>query len=79
MRQSDPAILPIIAGSKIEQLRESIAALDITLSTEHMHRLDTAGNPARQAGMDTTLVTAPDFLKGTAFIAVRDCAQLKSA
>jgi aryl-alcohol dehydrogenase-like predicted oxidoreductase len=50
MRQSEPAILPIIAGSKIEQLRESIAALDITLSSEHMHSLDTAGNPALKQG-----------------------------
>jgi aryl-alcohol dehydrogenase-like predicted oxidoreductase len=50
MRQSDPAILPIIAGSTIEQLRENIAALDITLSSEHMHRLESAGNPAAKQG-----------------------------
>ena len=45
MRQSDPPILPIIAGSKLEQLGENIAALDITLTGDQMKRLDTAGNP----------------------------------
>jgi aryl-alcohol dehydrogenase-like predicted oxidoreductase len=45
LRQSDPPILPIIAGSRIEQLRENIAALDITLSADQMRRLDVAGNP----------------------------------
>jgi aryl-alcohol dehydrogenase-like predicted oxidoreductase len=50
MRQSDPAILPIIAGSRIEQLRETIAALDIVLSSDQMHRLDTAGNPVLKQG-----------------------------
>ena len=29
MRQSDPPVLPIIAGSKIEQLRENIGALEV--------------------------------------------------
>ena len=50
MRQSDPAILPIIAGSRIEQLRENIGALDITLNSDQMRRLDTAGNPAAKQG-----------------------------
>ena len=50
MRQSDPAILPIIAGSRIEQLRETIAALDIVLSSDQMSRLDTAGNPVIKQG-----------------------------
>jgi aryl-alcohol dehydrogenase-like predicted oxidoreductase len=50
MRQSDPAILPIIAGSKIEQLRENIAALDLTLSSDQMRRLDAAGNPVVKQG-----------------------------
>ena len=50
MRQSDPAILPIIAGSRIEQLRENIGALDITLDSDQMRRLDTAGNPAAKQG-----------------------------
>lgn len=45
MRQSDPAILPIIAGSKVEQLRENIGALDIVLSEEQMQKLTSAGNP----------------------------------
>jgi len=38
-------ILPIIAGSKIEQLSENIAALEIKLTEEQMKRLNTAGNP----------------------------------
>jgi aryl-alcohol dehydrogenase-like predicted oxidoreductase len=45
MRQSSPSILPIIAGSKIEQLVENISALDIILSADQMSHLDTAGNP----------------------------------
>jgi aryl-alcohol dehydrogenase-like predicted oxidoreductase len=45
MRQSKPAILPIIAGSQIGQLKENIDALAITLSEEQMHALDTAGDP----------------------------------
>jgi aryl-alcohol dehydrogenase-like predicted oxidoreductase len=45
MRQSTPPILPIIAGSRTEQFRENIAALEITLSADQMRRLDTAGNP----------------------------------
>ena len=50
MRQSSPAILPIIAGSKTEQLKENIAALAISLSDEQMRRLDTAGNPSLKQG-----------------------------
>jgi aryl-alcohol dehydrogenase-like predicted oxidoreductase len=45
MRQSTPPILPIIAGSRTEQFRENIGALDITFSADQMRRLDTAGNP----------------------------------
>lgn len=45
LRQSKPPILPIIAGSKVEQLRENIEALDLTLTPDEMDQLDTAGNP----------------------------------
>ena len=45
MRQTTPPILPIIAGSKIDQIAENIAALDVTLTDDQMRRLDTAGNP----------------------------------
>ena len=45
MGQSDPPVLPIIAGSKTEQLIENITGLDITLSSDQMNLLDTAGNP----------------------------------
>jgi aryl-alcohol dehydrogenase-like predicted oxidoreductase len=55
MRQSRPAILPIIAASRIEQLAENIAALEITLSDEQMQTLDTAGNPLiRRAWLQPT-------------------------
>jgi aryl-alcohol dehydrogenase-like predicted oxidoreductase len=46
MRQSAPAVLPIVAGSQPEQLTENLAALGVTLTAEQMTRLDTAGNPA---------------------------------
>ncbi len=45
MRQSEPSILPIIAGSKPEQVKENIEALNVTLSADQMERLTTAGNP----------------------------------
>ena len=45
MRQSTPSILPIIAGSRIEQLRENIAALEIQLTADQLRFLDTAGDP----------------------------------
>ena len=45
MRQSDPPVLPIVAGSRTEQLRQNIAALEIRLNEDQMQRLNTAGNP----------------------------------
>jgi aryl-alcohol dehydrogenase-like predicted oxidoreductase len=45
MRQSDPPILPIIAGSQKEQVLENIAALDVNLTAAQLQRLDTSGNP----------------------------------
>ena len=45
MRQSDPPVLPIVAGSRPEQLRQNIAALGIRLNEDQMQRLNTAGNP----------------------------------
>ena len=45
MRQSTPSILPIIAGSRIEQLQENILALDLTLTSDQMMHLDNVGNP----------------------------------
>jgi aryl-alcohol dehydrogenase-like predicted oxidoreductase len=45
MRQNTPAIFPIIAGSRTEQLQENIDALAIKLSDEQMRALDTAGDP----------------------------------
>jgi aryl-alcohol dehydrogenase-like predicted oxidoreductase len=45
MRQSDPPVLPIVAGSRPEQLRQNIAALGIRLNEDQMQQLNTAGNP----------------------------------
>ncbi len=45
MRQSDPPVLPIIAGSEPGQVAENLAALKVTLSGDQMQRLDGAGNP----------------------------------
>ena len=45
MLQGDPPILPIIAGSRPEQVEENLGALDIVLSPEQVERLTAAGNP----------------------------------
>jgi aryl-alcohol dehydrogenase-like predicted oxidoreductase len=45
MLHSDVPLLPIIAGSTPEQVRENTAAVDIKLTDEQMRRLNTAGNP----------------------------------
>mgnify|MGYP002630245006 CR=1 FL=1 len=45
MRQSDPPILPIIAGSQVAQVKENIDALGVHLSKDQMARLNEAGNP----------------------------------
>ncbi len=45
LRQSEPAVLPIIAASQTAQLSENINALDISLSRDQMARLNAAGNP----------------------------------
>lgn len=45
MRQSKPSVLPIIAGSRKEQLAENISGLDLALTADQMSRLETAGNP----------------------------------
>jgi len=50
MRQSEPSILPIIAGSSTEQLAENIGALKIALSPEQMQFLNEAGNPEAKTG-----------------------------
>jgi aryl-alcohol dehydrogenase-like predicted oxidoreductase len=45
MMQSDPPVLPIIAGSQPSQVTENIGALRVTLSADQIQRLDVAGNP----------------------------------
>lgn len=50
VRQNTPAILPIIAGSKPEQIEESVRALNLELNTQQMQRLNSAGDPADTGG-----------------------------
>ena len=45
MRQSDPPVLPIIGGSRAEQVEENIRALELTLSADQMEHLTRAGDP----------------------------------
>ena len=45
MMQSDPPVLPIVAGSQPGQLAENLGALNVRLSEDQIHRLDVAGNP----------------------------------
>lgn len=45
MLQSDPPVLPIIAGSQPGQLAENVGALKVSLSEDQIRRLDVAGNP----------------------------------
>lgn len=45
MLAGSPQVLPIVAGSRLEQLSENIAALDVTLTGDQLQRLNTAGNP----------------------------------
>lgn len=45
MRQSDPPVLPIIGGSKQEQVLENLAALGVELSEDQMEHLTRAGDP----------------------------------
>jgi aryl-alcohol dehydrogenase-like predicted oxidoreductase len=54
MRQSDPPVLPIIAGSRTEQLAENIVALDLSLTEVQMQRLNTAGNPVAGGWIKST-------------------------
>lgn len=54
MRQGDPPVLPIIAGSRTEQLAENIAALDVKLSDDQMQRLNTAGNATAGGWIQST-------------------------
>lgn len=43
MMQSSPLVLPVFAASSPEQMKEDIAALDLTLSAEQMNQLNQAG------------------------------------
>jgi aryl-alcohol dehydrogenase-like predicted oxidoreductase len=45
MLGGDPPVLPIIAGSRPEQIEETLMAVGLTLSDEQFDRLTTAGNP----------------------------------
>jgi len=40
--QKLPYVFPLIGGRKVDQLHENIAALDITLTAEHIKRIEDA-------------------------------------
>ena len=42
MVQSDPCVIPLVAASTVEQMRENLGALEITLSADQMARLNGA-------------------------------------
>ena len=42
MMQGDPPVIPLVAASTDEQMKENMGALDITLSAEQMDRLNSA-------------------------------------
>lgn len=44
MLSGDPPVLPIVAGSRPEQLLENLAAINLALTPDQIGRLDTAGN-----------------------------------
>lgn len=43
MMQSEPAVIPVSAAGTVAQLDEQLAAVDLHLDEQTMHRLDTAG------------------------------------
>jgi aryl-alcohol dehydrogenase-like predicted oxidoreductase len=43
MVQSDPPVIPLVAGSTVEQMQENLGALEIELGGEQMAYLDEAG------------------------------------
>jgi aryl-alcohol dehydrogenase-like predicted oxidoreductase len=45
LRQSSPSVLPVVTASSVEQLKESIDALKLVLTSDEMEYLTTAGNP----------------------------------
>lgn len=44
MLQSDPIVIPIIGGSTTEQLAENLGVLNMSLTSDQMERLNTAGD-----------------------------------
>jgi aryl-alcohol dehydrogenase-like predicted oxidoreductase len=47
MLRSTPAVLPLVSAGTIEQLDEDLGCLNVTLSADHMKRLDGAGTPEK--------------------------------
>lgn len=50
IRQHSPSILPIIAGSRPEQIIECVEALKLQLTSTQMDKLTAAGNPTNSGG-----------------------------
>jgi aryl-alcohol dehydrogenase-like predicted oxidoreductase len=47
MLQSTPAVLPLVSAGTMEQLEEDLGCLKLTLSSDQMVRLNTAGTPPK--------------------------------
>ena len=45
MRQQPGPVIPLIAARTEEQFRDNLAATDIHLSRQHLHRLDALSRP----------------------------------
>ncbi len=71
IRQHNPAILPIIASSKIAQIAESVDALKLELTPEQMRRLYTAGDPADTGGVVAANLRCPFEALGVMALSVR--------
>ena len=53
VRQHTPSILPIIAGSRPEQIAQSVEALKLELTAAQMQRLNSGGDPSDTGGWIT--------------------------
>jgi aryl-alcohol dehydrogenase-like predicted oxidoreductase len=47
MLHLDPPVLPIVGTSSVAQLKENLAALDVSLTPQDMEELASGGNPPR--------------------------------
>jgi len=55
-----PYVFPIIGGRKVEQLKENIAALDISLTPEQVQRIEAAA--PFDPGFPNSMIVSVSFL-----------------